>query len=348
MVRWIEEDFPFLICLYFSGNEVEILKQIFFDKERQLIFLSNKLDQLRTQLHQLQISEMSNKNDQSEPIQLNDRIDKNIVRLTNSFSLDSLKEQLTPDEENLSIWSNSNDLSMDYLIPQTIEVRDELFEETKIESFISDSGSDDSLHEDLESIISFSPIPAMNLKSLLKNSTISSDSSRRVTFDPLALLLDAATRGDYDLLVQSAKEVHRFSKVFSLIIFPSFQVINPSEPNDEGLTALHNAVCASNFDCVKYLVEFGCDINYPDNDGWTPLHCAASCNNQIMAKFLIEHGASVYARTSRDNEIPMEKCENDEEEDDDENYRTCLEYLLSKVSFEIMLIEILFFPRSTE
>lgn len=100
---------------------------------------------------------------------------------------------------------------------------------------------------------------------------------------------------------------------------------NPSLPNDEGLTALHNAVCASNFECVKFLVEFGCDINFADNDGWTPLHCAASCNNTSMVQFLVEHGACIYATTIRDNETAAEKCEEEEE-----NYATCSQYLLCK------------------
>ena len=47
-------------------------------------------------------------------------------------------------------------------------------------------------------------------------------------------------------------------------------------------SALHNAICAGHFDIVKFLVEFGCDVNAQDSDGWTPLHCAASCNNLAM------------------------------------------------------------------
>jgi len=43
---------------------------------------------------------------------------------------------------------------------------------------------------------------------------------------------------------------------------------NPSEANDEGITALHNSICAGHFDIVKFLVEFGCDINAADTDGW--------------------------------------------------------------------------------
>lgn len=46
------------------------------------------------------------------------------------------------------------------------------------------------------------------------------------------------------------------------------QVPNVSESNDEGITALHNAICAGHVDIVKFLVEFGCDVNSPDSDGW--------------------------------------------------------------------------------
>lgn len=43
---------------------------------------------------------------------------------------------------------------------------------------------------------------------------------------------------------------------------------NPSAANDEGITALHNAICAGHYDIVKYLVENGCDVNAQDSDGW--------------------------------------------------------------------------------
>ncbi len=130
---------------------------------------------------------------------------------------------------------------------------------------------------------------------------------RRVNFNPHALLLDAAVEGELDLVVKCAKLVN-----------------DVSEPNDEGITALHNSVCAGHFDIVKFLVEFGCDINFADNDGWTPLHCAASCNNLPMVRFLIEHGASVFASTVSDNETAIKKCEEDED-----GFEACNEYLNS-------------------
>jgi apoptosis-stimulating of p53 protein 1 len=42
-------------------------------------------------------------------------------------------------------------------------------------------------------------------------------------------------------------------------------------------------------------------------------------------KFLIEHGACIYATTIKDNETAAEKCEEEEE-----NYISCSQYLLSK------------------
>jgi len=49
----------------------------------------------------------------------------------------------------------------------------------------------------------------------------------------------------------------------------ALQMDNPSEANDEGITALHNSICAGHFDIVKFLVEFGCDVNAADTDGWS-------------------------------------------------------------------------------
>ena len=132
--------------------------------------------------------------------------------------------------------------------------------------------------------------------------------NRKVTFDPLALLLDASLEGELDLVKKTATEVP-----------------DPSAANDEGITALHNAICAGHLDIVKFLVLFGCDVNAQDSDGWTPLHCAASCNNLAMVRFLVEHGACIFATTLSDHETAAEKCEEDEE-----GFDGCSEYLYSE------------------
>ncbi|KAG5682108.1 hypothetical protein PVAND_011487 [Polypedilum vanderplanki] len=137
--------------------------------------------------------------------------------------------------------------------------------------------------------------------------------ARRVSFDPLALLLDASLEGELELVKKTA-----------------MQVPNPSAANDEGITALHNAICAGHLEIVKFLVNFGCDVNAQDSDGWTPLHCAASCNNLPMVRFLVETGACLFASTLSDHETPAEKCEEDEE-----GFDGCSEYLYNELNISV-------------
>ena len=92
------------------------------------------------------------------------------------------------------------------------------------------------------------------VRRLRKGNLKSNDSgrkSRRVSFDPLALLLDASLEGELELVKKTALEVS-----------------NPSAANDEGITALHNAICAGHLEIVRFLVELGCDVNAQDSDGW--------------------------------------------------------------------------------
>lgn len=54
----------------------------------------------------------------------------------------------------------------------------------------------------------------------------------------------------------------------SFVRLASLQVENPSTPNDEGITPLHNAVCAGHHHIVKFLLDFGVNVNAADSDGW--------------------------------------------------------------------------------
>ncbi|XP_037637949.1 apoptosis-stimulating of p53 protein 2a isoform X4 [Sebastes umbrosus] len=131
------------------------------------------------------------------------------------------------------------------------------------------------------------------------------DHNMRVKFNPLALLLDSSLEGEFDLVQRIIYEVE-----------------DPSLPNDEGITALHNAVCAGHTEIVKFLVQFGVNVNAADSDGWTPLHCAASCNNVQVCKFLVESGAAVFAMTYSDMQTAADKCEEMEE-----GYTQCSQFL---------------------
>ncbi|XP_031437833.1 protein phosphatase 1, regulatory subunit 13Bb isoform X3 [Clupea harengus] len=121
-------------------------------------------------------------------------------------------------------------------------------------------------------------------------------SGQRVKFHPLALLLDASLEGEFDLVQRIIYEVE-----------------NPSKPNDEGITPLHNSVCAGHHHIVKFLLDFGVNVNAADSDGWTPLHCAASCNSVHLCKLLVESGAAIFATTISDVETAADKCEEMEE-----------------------------------
>ncbi|XP_078727883.1 apoptosis-stimulating of p53 protein 1-like isoform X2 [Lampetra fluviatilis] len=148
-------------------------------------------------------------------------------------------------------------------------------------------------------------LPPGKRTNLKKNGSERIGHGMRVKFDPLAILLDAALEGDYELVQRVLCEVR-----------------DASQPNDEGITALHNAVCAGHMEIVRLLVHTAVNVNAADSDGWTPLHCAASCNNVHLCKFLVESGAAVFAVTISDSETAADKCEEMEE-----GYQQCSQFL---------------------
>lgn len=83
----------------------------------------------------------------------------------------------------------------------------------RIDTIVSDSESDIEHSDGQESAVS-SPTTIttitttnLNLKSLLKTPTTPKNLTRRVMFDPLALLLDAAVVGELQLVIKAAKDV---------------------------------------------------------------------------------------------------------------------------------------------
>ncbi|XP_017317067.2 apoptosis-stimulating of p53 protein 2a isoform X2 [Ictalurus punctatus] len=164
---------------------------------------------------------------------------------------------------------------------------------------------DDTLNMKPPEVMGQVPLPPGKRTNLRKVGSERISHSMRVKFNPLALLLDSSLEGEYDLVQRIIYEVE-----------------DPSQPNDEGITALHNAVCAGHTEIVKFLVQFGVNVNAADSDGWTPLHCAASCNNVQVCKFLVESGAAVFAATYSDMQTAADKCEEMEE-----GYTQCSQFL---------------------
>ncbi|XP_023142734.1 relA-associated inhibitor isoform X2 [Amphiprion ocellaris] len=128
--------------------------------------------------------------------------------------------------------------------------------------------------------------------SILRRSRERKGSGRRARLSPLVLLLDGALVGELETVQRAVQEMN-----------------DPSQPNDEGITGLHNAICGGHYNVVDFLVRIGANASAPDSHGWTPLHCAASCNDRPLCEFLVRNGAAVMAMTESDGATASQKCD---------------------------------------
>uniref|UniRef100_UPI0037E7C312 relA-associated inhibitor n=1 Tax=Semicossyphus pulcher TaxID=241346 RepID=UPI0037E7C312 len=137
------------------------------------------------------------------------------------------------------------------------------------------------------------PIDFRSYHSILRRSNREhKNSGRRARLSPLVLLLDGALVGELETVQRAVQEMS-----------------DPSQPNDEGITALHNAICGGHYSVVDFLVRIGANVSAPDSHGWTPLHCAASCNDRPLCEFLVRNGAAVMAMTESDGASASQKCD---------------------------------------
>ncbi|XP_050991727.1 relA-associated inhibitor isoform X2 [Labeo rohita] len=166
----------------------------------------------------------------------------------------------------------------------------------------AESGSSSDGEEGSKYPVAIDPVPITEIQVsseqkgvhsiLRKNKKANKSSSRRAHLSPLVLMLDGSLVGELETVQRAAQEV-----------------TDPSQSNDEGITALHNAICGGHFPVVEFLVRIGANVSAPDSHGWTPLHCAASCNDRKMCEFLVRNGAAVMAVTDSDGATAAQKCD---------------------------------------
>ncbi|KAM7541806.1 hypothetical protein Aperf_G00000004733 [Anoplocephala perfoliata] len=81
--------------------------------------------------------------------------------------------------------------------------------------------------------------------------------------------------------------------------------IHLDSQHQKGYTPLHVAALCGFLECVKFLVERGCDLECGDGFRSTPLMLAAYSNNLPVVQYLIEKGASLGTELNRRLQSPI-------------------------------------------
>ena len=108
---------------------------------------------------------------------------------------------------------------------------------------------------------------------------------RGISFDAVSILLDAALQGELQVVKEIIAQVFFFASHFCFSLLQAHTLLHhiPTMPhtqhghegmaNEEGITALHNSICACNTEISSFLINSGCDVNAPDADLWSPIRC---------------------------------------------------------------------------
>lgn len=68
---------------------------------------------------------------------------------------------------------------------------------------------------------------------------------------------------------------------------------DPSDVDEDGRSALHNAAAVGHLEVTKLLLQHGADVSAGDNEGYTALHLAADAGSKEVIDVLLENGADL-------------------------------------------------------
>ena len=98
--------------------------------------------------------------------------------------------------------------------------------------------------------------------------TLDLDSRSIIHLDPRARYVTFVNLVKLKAFLLLRTNTYHTIQLVDIVLFFIAKVEDPSFPNTEGLTALHHSVCNSHDQIVKFLIEYGCDINAADMQGW--------------------------------------------------------------------------------
>lgn len=119
-----------------------------------------------------------------------------------------------------------------------------------------------------------------------------SKSTKRVSFDPLTLMADAARTGDLPLYKSMLAIEQDEGSTGTLEEIVNYQSVSRK------LSSLHLAASYNHLELCRFLVEMGANVSLADIEGWTPMHCAAAEGHFTVLEFLVrEPDADLQAAT---------------------------------------------------
>ena len=118
---------------------------------------------------------------------------------------------------------------------------------------------------------------------------------------PLHYACEAGRSANVEMLLTHAKTKNDddSTQTTEILMDNKYGVGGINKPNRRGKLPLHLAIARNNFDCVKVLIKYDCNVEYPLPNSMgkiTPLMYAAQLGHHKIVQLLVENNAKVEAR----------------------------------------------------
>ncbi|KAF9192255.1 hypothetical protein BGZ51_006038 [Haplosporangium sp. Z 767] len=136
-----------------------------------------------------------------------------------------------------------------------------------------------------------------------------SHNTKKVSFEPRAVMADASRMGDLELY-KSMLEILLEDKEKD--DSEALEEIINHQSASRKLSSLHLAASYNHLALCQFLVERGANVNLSDMEGWTPMHCAAAEGHLEVFEFLVKEPDADLQATTFDGELLEDVVEDDD------------------------------------